>query len=80
MLFWLWHQVVIYTFHKTLLITLPSMNNSLRLLAQILDLISVFGYQFKNSRRVRVARSDERPPGIRTVAGSILTSGYILLW
>ena len=27
-----------------------------------------------------VARSDARPPGMRTVAGSILTSGNILSW
>ena len=27
-----------------------------------------------------VARSDARPPGMRTVTGSILTSGSILLW
>ena len=32
------------------------------------------------SRPGAIARSDARPPGMRTVAGSILMSGNILLW
>ena len=40
---------------------------------------SVLGFYPFNSLGA-VARSDARPPGMRTVAGSILTSGNILSW